>query len=227
MRSCSFESRGSLRPSKIFLHCMPNIIDHEALFVNGLVILAATIGATSQFTSVYIGRSTLLTLAATVVLAGLLIARFRANYVIAPPSQWAVLKSARLDTFARQAETLLANQRIAQPAFFTALLWTTNVSLILILFKTILPDIHFGVLDAITLQVIAALAIALPASPAGLGVFEAGIVAYLTTMHGVQTERAISAALAYHLSITAPHTAIVIAFFASMLPGLLRARLWP
>src|SRR5579875_3279712 len=39
MRSCSFESRGSLRPSKIFLHCMPNIIDHEALFVNGLVIL--------------------------------------------------------------------------------------------------------------------------------------------------------------------------------------------
>jgi uncharacterized membrane protein YbhN (UPF0104 family) len=75
-----------------------------------------------------------------------------------------------------------------------------------------------------TLMVVAALAIAVPASPAGLGVFEAGIVAYLTTMHGVETEKAISAALAYHFSITVPHTLIVIAFFGSMAPRLLKAR---
>jgi uncharacterized membrane protein YbhN (UPF0104 family) len=172
-------------------------------------------------------RPTILAFAATAVIGGLLIARLRTRGAISRPSEWPILKSARLDVFAKQAETLLANQEIARPALYTALIWPINVTLVLILFRTILPETNFGFMDAMTVQVIAALAIAVPASPAGLGVFEAGIVAYLTTIYGVQTERAISAALAYHLSITAPHTAIVIAFFASMAPRLLKARFAP
>ena len=195
--------------------------------LSAIVILLALIGANSDSRIIDVGRPTILALAAALVVFGLVIARLRMTNAVAAPSEWAIVKSLRLDVFARQAESLLTHQNIARPAIFTALIWATNVSLVLVLFKTILPEIHFGLLDAMTLQAIAALAIAVPASPAGLGIFEAGIVAYLATIHGVQTERAISAALAYHLSITAPHTAIVVVFLGSQIPRLLRARLRP
>lgn len=195
--------------------------------LSAIIVLMASVGANSRSDVIDIARPTILALAAAAVLGGLIIARLRTRGEISPPSEWPIVKSARLDVFVRQAETLLANQNFARPAFFTALIWMINVSLVLILFRTILPETHFSFLDAMTVQVVAALAIAVPASPAGLGVFEAGIVAYLTTMYGVQTERAISAALAYHLSITAPHTAIATAFLASMIPRLLKARFAP
>jgi uncharacterized membrane protein YbhN (UPF0104 family) len=200
------------------------IVMEKLYDLSAIAILTALVGANADSSVIGVGRPTILALAACVVFCSLSIARLRARDVIAPPSQWALVKAARLDVIARQAESLFAHPNVARPALFTSLIWATNVSLVLILFRTLLPEIHFGLLDAMTLMVVAALAIAVPASPAGLGVFEAGIVAYLTTMHGVQTEKAISAALAYHFSITVPHTLIVVAFFGSMAPRLLRAR---
>ena len=76
-----------------------------------------------------------------------------------------------------------------------------------------------------TLLMIGALAVAVPASPAGLGLFEAGIVAYLVNGYGVQKERAISAALAYHFSITAPHTLIIVGFLGIACFRWLKARM--
>jgi uncharacterized membrane protein YbhN (UPF0104 family) len=70
------------------------------------------------------------------------------------------------------------------------------------------PDI-FG---AITLLLIIALAIAVPASPAGLGVVEAGITTYLVAVLGANKEEALSAALAYHFVITMPHSCFALAF---------------
>ncbi|MGD9544115.1 MAG: lysylphosphatidylglycerol synthase transmembrane domain-containing protein [Methylocystis sp.] len=125
---------------------------------------------------------------------------------------WGVVRAARLNVFLEQAERLVAHHRAGRTAFFTASIWLTNVCLVYVAFRTLLPEIDFTLIHAVTLLIIGALAIAVPASPAGLGLFEAGIVAYLVNAYGVQKERAISAALAYHFSITAPHTLIVVGF---------------
>lgn len=125
---------------------------------------------------------------------------------------WRVVRAARLDVFLKQAERLVADHRAGRTAFFTASIWLTNVCLVYVAFKTLLPEVDFTLIHAVTLLIVGALAIAVPASPAGLGLFEAGIVAYLVNAYGVQKERAISAALAYHFSITAPHTLIVLGF---------------
>jgi hypothetical protein len=156
-----------------------------------------------------------LALALILLASVLLLARFRSKGGAPRPSEWKIMKTVRLDAFVRQAETLIAYQNVSRAALCTALIWTTNVCLVLVLFRTIFPEIDFGLLAAMTLLAIGALAIAVPASPAGLGVFEAGIVAYLATAHGVPTEKAISAALAYHFSITAPHTAIAVIFLGA------------
>lgn len=186
---------------------------YDLLAVAALVLIVAS--THSPF--VDIPPSTPLALALILTPSILLLARVRPKTGLRP-SEWKILKSARMESFVRQAETLLAHQSVPRAAFCTALIWTMNVCLVLVLFRTIFPEIDFGVLSAMTLLAIGALAIAVPASPAGLGVFEAGIVAYLTTAHGVSAEKAISAALAYHFSITAPHTAIAFAFLIAGLP---------
>ncbi len=137
---------------------------------------------------------------------------------------WGVVRAARLDIFLKQAERLVARHRAGRTAFFTASIWMTNVCLVYVAFRTLLPEIDFTLIHAVTLLIIGALAIAVPASPAGLGLFEAGIVAYLVNAYGVQKERAISAALAYHFSITAPHTLIVVGFLGIAFFRWLKAR---
>ncbi len=138
---------------------------------------------------------------------------------------WGVVRATRLDIFLKQAERLVARHRAGRTAFFTASIWMTNVCLVYVAFRTLLPEIDFTLVHAVTLLIIGALAIAVPASPAGLGLFEAGIVAYLVNSYGVQKERAISAALAYHFSITAPHTLIVVGFLGVACFRFLKARL--
>jgi len=189
-----------------------------------LLLLVASVALTSNASIVAAGRPVVLTLAVVVPLCGLLILWARARGALTPPSAWAILKTLRLARIAREAETLFAHQDLARPAALSFAIWATNVSLIFVFFSAVTPDIHFGLVDAMTLMVIAALAIALPFSPAGLGVFEAGIAAYLTTFHGVQTEKAISAALAYHFSITTPHSVTAALFFGSMFVRSLKAR---
>ncbi|WP_246657135.1 lysylphosphatidylglycerol synthase transmembrane domain-containing protein [Methylocystis sp. B8] len=137
---------------------------------------------------------------------------FRRKGVIWSLPKSRIIESMRLDAIFQQAERLIADHSAARAAFFTASIWMTNVCLVYVAFRMLLPEIEFGFIHAMTLLIIGALAIAVPASPAGLGLFEAGIVAYLVNAYGVQKERAISAALAYHFSITAPHTLIVIGF---------------
>ncbi len=139
---------------------------------------------------------------------------FRRKGVVWSLPKWRIVEAMRLDAIFKQAERLVANHSAGKTAFFTAAIWMTNVCLVYLAFRTLLPELEFGVMHAMTLLIIGALAIAVPASPAGLGLFEAGIVAYLVNAYGVQKERAISAALAYHFSITAPHTLIVIGFLA-------------
>lgn len=87
-------------------------------------------------------------------------------------------------------------------------IWILNVAVVFLAFNTYLPGLHISLLDAATLLLIVVLAIAIPSAPAGIGLFEAGIVAYLTQKSGVGNEAALAAAAAFHLINTLPQLAI-------------------
>jgi uncharacterized membrane protein YbhN (UPF0104 family) len=97
----------------------------------------------------------------------------------------------------------------------TIAIWALNVALVFVTFNTYIPGLHAGILDAVALLLILALAIAIPSAPAGVGLFEAGIVAYLTQRLGTSNEAALAAAVVFHLVITVPQlilTAVLLVF---------------
>ena len=86
----------------------------------------------------------------------------------------------------------------------TICIWFLNIALVFFTFNTYLPGLHVSILEAIVLLLIIALAIAIPSAPAGIGFFEAGIVAYLTQRSGVGADAALAAASVFHIVITLP-----------------------
>lgn len=94
-------------------------------------------------------------------------------------------------------------------AFYTLLIWATNTLVVYTAFSGFLPGFQIEIQDAVALLLISALAIAIPTAPAGVGVFEAGIVAYLTQMQGVPSELALACAVVFHLVISVPQLAIL------------------
>lgn len=93
---------------------------------------------------------------------------------------------------------------------WTAFIWLINIACTLAMFRILLPDSDFGQADAITLTVITALAVAIPGAPAGMGIFEAGIVAYLMQVHHISGELALACALIFHAVIVIPPLAGVL-----------------
>ena len=87
-------------------------------------------------------------------------------------------------------------------------IWALNVALVFFTFNTYLLDVRIDILDATALLLVLSLSIAIPSAPAGIGLFEAGIVAYLTQKTSVTNEAALAAAAAFHLVITVPQLAI-------------------
>ena len=92
---------------------------------------------------------------------------------------------------------------------YTLVIWTLNTMVVYAGLSTFLPDYPISVLDAIALLLIAALAVAIPTAPAGIGMFEAGIVAYLSHAREVPNELALAAAVAFHIAITMPQLVAV------------------
>jgi uncharacterized protein (TIRG00374 family) len=91
----------------------------------------------------------------------------------------------------------------------TVAIWSANVALVFFTFNTYIPGLHFGILDAVALLIIVSLAIAVPSAPAGIGVFEAGVLIYLTRFFGVSNEAALAAAVVFHLAISIPQLLFV------------------
>jgi hypothetical protein len=144
--------------------------------------------------------------------ASLYALRVNSEKIVAHVSDWQVLKSLGLDSQSARADLQTLDHPVGRAATFTAAIWATNVFLVYFAFNAFLPGSGPGVFDAITLLLIVALAIAVPTSPAGLGVVEAGIMSYLVAFLGASKEEALSAALAYHFAITTPHSCIALAF---------------
>ena len=92
----------------------------------------------------------------------------------------------------------------------TLAIWIINVGVVYVAFSGFLPGIEFGVIDAISILVIAALAVAIPSAPAGLGVFEAGVAAYLIQALQVEKEAALACAIVFHMVITIPQIALTV-----------------
>lgn len=63
---------------------------------------------------------------------------------------------------------------------------------------------HFGVYDALALMVMTTLSLSIPSMPASLGVFESGIVYYLSNTFHFTPEKAVSYALIFHLVMIIP-----------------------
>lgn len=102
----------------------------------------------------------------------------------------------------------IGSYRFAPILATTVVIWSFNILLSWSTFNTYIPGLRVGVLDAIAILVITALAIALPSAPAGLGLFEAGIVAYLHQRLGVDYEHGLAAATVFHLVITVPQAGL-------------------
>lgn len=196
---------------------LEKLYDATAIVVVSLLILAASHASLVEPRILIAAAGAIF-----IVFCALLVLRRKGALWSLPESRF--VKAARLNAFFKQAGLLVAGHSAARTAFITAAIWTTNVCLVYVVFKTLLPEIDVDVVHAMTILTIGALAIAVPSSPAGLGIFEAGIVAYLANTYGVQKERAISAALAYHFSITAPHTLIVVGFLGMALFRWLKER---
>jgi len=192
--------------------------------LSAIAVLAGLAGLTSNVTLIDNNLRPLLAIPFLVAAVSFLVVWSRRNGAVAPLSGSAIVKRLRLDGLVSQAEALVATQDVRRAALITASIWAMNSCLVLILFETILPQMAFGLPEAMTLLVIGALTLAVPASPAGLGVFEAGVAAYLINFHDVAKESAVAAAFAYHLAITTPHTAFAMVFAGVFCFRLLKGR---
>jgi|694.fasta_scaffold155758_2 hypothetical protein len=143
---------------------------------------------------------------------GLYLIRMNAEKIARHLEDWPVLASLGFDAQSARADLAALDHPIGRATAFTAALWLTNMSLATYAFNAFLHGAGPDIFGAITLLLIIALAIAVPASPAGLGVVEAGITTYLVAVLGASKEEALSAALAYHFVITTPHSCIALAF---------------
>lgn len=115
-------------------------------------------------------------------------------------------------------ETLRAQNekvRIIHLAAQTVVIWAITVASIFWMFSSVFPV--FSITDASALTLVLALAIAVPSAPAGLGVVEAAIVAYLHQSLLVEANKALASALAFHLAVVAPQILMTVAILITHL----------
>ena len=111
---------------------------------------------------------------------------------------------------------------IGRIILITAGLWLLNILLVYFSFNTYLLEVDIGIFDSIALLVIIALSVAIPAAPAGLGLFEAGIVVFLVKASDIEMEPALVAATVFHFAITAPQLLVSAWLIWSRTGGLLK-----
>jgi len=77
----------------------------------------------------------------------------------------------------------------------TALIWATEGLRLFLVVHALVPDNHLGLSGAFFVALIGSLLTAVPLSPAGLGIVEAGLVGILTLAYGIPTTEAGAIAL--------------------------------
>lgn len=120
-----------------------------------------------------------------------------------------ILGSRRLRRWSEAILEHAAPTELPRVAGSTLLIWITNVFLVFVAFSGFLPEAGFGVLDALCVLIISALAIALPGAPAGVGIFEAGIVTYLKQALEVTSDLALACAIVFHAAMVFPYIVLM------------------
>jgi uncharacterized protein (TIRG00374 family) len=91
----------------------------------------------------------------------------------------------------------------------TSLIWLATNGMIFSIFSYGIPN--FGISDAVVLCLIIALAIAVPGTPAGLGIVEAGITGYLLQVFDTSIDQALALSVVYRLITSGPQIVLAIA----------------
>lgn len=166
-----------------------------------LLLCAALVFFNQRFTGIS------LLVAVLILICVIAIALFQRH---SPQAEKLAARFNKLWMFINNARAYISDHRITPPLLLTAALWTAHVLVVYVSFRAFISTIDLGIGDAVTLLIIICLAIAIPAAPAGLGLVEAGIVAYLIQVFGVGKEMALAAALAFHVAVTIPHVIIMV-----------------
>lgn len=159
-----------------------------------------------------------------IFIAALLIVVLSAAVVIAflARTQWERCGLKTHIWIANAFETLRAQNkkaRILHLASQTGVIWGITVTSTFWMFSSVFPE--FSVTDASALTLVLALAIAVPSAPAGIGLVEAAVVAYLHQSLLVGPHKALASALAFHLVVVVPQ---ILMTAAILLRSLFRRR---
>lgn len=166
-----------------------------------LMVATVLVFATAELIQV----GTLLSISALVLAGGVTVVLFRRHVVrivkLFP-------KGSRLRRIFIELHKHSGSYRIGRILIVTTGIWIMHIFLVYFSFNTYLAEIHISILESVALLMVMVLAIAIPSAPASLGLFEAGIVAYLTQKHYVGNEAALISASIFHIVIITPSAAV-------------------
>lgn len=169
------------------------------LFVGAAVLL----GYSHVLPGQYAVLGCLLFLFAVVVL---LAVRFRHTYHNIPRSGAFGVALRLLDAF---VAALPLHKAIGICAS-TLAIWGLNLAATWMTFRFTLSSVEITTVDSLVLTVVTSLAIAIPGAPAGLGIFEAGVIGYLVQVHGVDPEMALASALIFRAVLILPAVCVTV-----------------
>jgi uncharacterized protein (TIRG00374 family) len=131
-----------------------------------------------------------------VVLAGGLLSmrNFGRRVILALPLPHKVIEF--YDRFEEGVFSAVGMRALPRLIFLTALIWTTEAMRLFLVVEALgFPDVHLGISGAFFVALTGSLLTAVPFTPAGIGVVEAGVVFVLTTVYGISPTEAIAITL--------------------------------
>lgn len=183
---------GIATPRLITATALEKLMDLCALLILGLV-------ASQLVVAPYLNRGISIV---AILVGGLVLALFIAFLALA---RWERSGRRTHSWIADAFDTLRAQKnkvKIVRLVSLTAVIWTITVASVYWLFSSVFPE--FSLSDACVLTLVLALAIAIPSAPAGLGLVEGAIVAYLHQALQADPNQSLASALAFHFIVVMP-----------------------
>jgi uncharacterized protein (TIRG00374 family) len=133
--------------------------------------------------------------AVVVLLAGMLftLRNFGRRILVRLPLPHRILEL--YDKFEEGVFGAVAARQLPKLAVLTALIWSTEGLRLFLVVHALVPDNHLGLSGAFFVALIGSLLTAVPLSPAGLGIVEAGLVGVLTLAYNIPATEAGAIAL--------------------------------
>lgn len=174
------------------------LYDLFAVFVLLLIVITTTSQSTIG-TNLAFGILMLLLAA-----AGLVIVFLRSSRRL----QAVISRLTGMHAFTASVQAQVVGRRIRLNLGLTAILWAVHILVFYAAARLFIPWLPFQPIDAISLLLLVSLSVAIPSTPAGIGLVEAAIVGFLIQRFSVPKELALATALAFHLAVTIPHVFI-------------------